>query len=827
MVDTTQNLHQELQKISRTDLETPPVQSTYSSDNAHKKQDDLEQLQILLVEFAYLLNAFLRDAHYWEGVKTDQKNFKDFIRILEHLDKMHADSNKIYIKFRGLYSSKVPDHVDYLIEYGNVNLDISRLISLIKCLGIRYKHLEGRLRKAFEAFSAYGLSSMVISIPDDSDTAMNNLRISIAIFSQFNKAIENDAPIVFNSDDGDHISISPICDENKQPDFNLTLVAAINGLSTEAMNELVPKIAIVQNESNEQGVASHHYNVYQTIFNIEKLRQKLEKPLFEINFNNSAVQADGRVSHVKAIESKTSQFGSNSGGSAVGKPPEEESVLAGLAGSSMEDSAQFESKQEVSQSTFNAEMKAAKTSSTPALNPDVLKAFVTKMAKIRFKDSPKDVTQAVHSIYGNDYDRVDIQNLSERIKYINDLLAILDSNPKTSKVMQGLTDRLNMVMAQMPQDVFDDVVIDGGELKLWSKDQGSLNTKVNKNILDIIETAKKRSTVRKKEIKIPNIDRELSDADYKNLADEFNISPDEAKKIVHLFKSCLNAHGHFVRTEFEKRASEFAQYGKTIFRILWQFLKDFGEEKNCFSFLNVLQVLVEELQQPIDAIKILLANYCLEPLNPTFDDRMAIMLCNQFIRTYNKERNLDIEFTPEEVLHVKNGLNPRVIEYARWKIDGEKKAFLQKAITIREHLQEYLSMDQNDDLSLKVRFLLTLEREAYIFLSLVGGQTSYTILRDALGTYGDPKSPLYQYVKRQFFSTMLIQHLTIVIRGFARLSKAEDIALFKNVKAWQAEFLKSNKFFQNNDSLAKRIIRLIDQSIKDIQSRSEKNNQNK
>ena len=827
MVDSTQNLYQVLQEISKTDAKPSPVQSTHSSDNEHEKQDDMEHWQILLVEVAYLLNAFLRDAYYWEGVKTGQKNFNDFIRILEDLNQMPDNADKIFIKFRGLRSAKVPDNVDYVIEYGNVTLDIAYVISLIKRLGIRYKHLEGRLRKAFEAFSIYGLSSLVISIPDDSDTITNNLRISIAIFSQFNKAIENDTPIVFNNDDEEQISISPICDENKQPDFNLTLVAAINGLSTAAMNELVQKVAVVQSLSDEQGAANHHSNVYQTIFNIGKLGQKLAKPPLEINFNNPAAQVDGRIGHAQAIDSNTSQLGSNSGGSAVGRPPEEASFLTGAAASDVENSAQLEPEQGASQDAITAEMKAAKKSPAPALNPDELKAFVTKMAKNRFKGSPKDATLAVHSIYGNDYDQVDIQNLGKRIKYINDLLAILDQNPKAFRVTQGITERLKKVMAQMPKDVLDDVVIDDGELKLWSNDQGSLDTKVNKNLLDIIETAKKRFAVKKKEPKIPNIDKEFSGADYETLADKFNMSPEEAKEFVRLLKSCLNEHGHFVRVEFEKRVGEFAQHGKTIFSVLWQFLKNFGEEKNCFSFLNALQVLVEELQQPIDAIKILLSNYCLEPKKPTFEDRMAIMLCSQFIRTYNKERHLNIELTAEEILHVQNGLNCRVIDYVRWKINGEEKTFLQKAITIREHLQECLNSDQSDDVSLNIRSLLTLEREIYIFLSLVGGQTSYTILRDALGTYGDPKSSLYQQKESHVYATALIQHLTIVIRGFGRLGKTEDIVLFEDVKAWQDEFLHSKKGSQHDDALARRIISLISQSIKDIQSRSENNNQNK
>ena len=682
------------------------------------------------------------------------------------------------------------------------------------------------MSKAFESFSTYGLRSLAVSIPDDSETDTKNLRISIAVFAQFNKALENETPIVFDNDD-EQISVIPICDENKQPDFNLTLVAAINGLSTAAMNEFVQKIAAVQNLSDEQGSASDHSDVYQAIFNIGKLGQKLAKPLLEIYFNEPAAQVDGRMGHAGAIDSNTSQLGSNSGRSAAGKPTGEAPMSTEAAVSNAENSAQPESEQEASQEAISANMKTTQKSKAPAVNPEVLKAFVTKMAKNHFKASPKDASLAVNSIYGDDYDQVDTKNLSERIKYINDLLAPLDQNPKAFKVIQGITERLKTVIAEMPENVLDDVVIDDGELKLWSNDEGSLDTKVNKNLLGIIETAKKRSTVKKKQPKIPNLDKEISDEDYETFAGEFNINAEAAKEIVRLFKSCLNENGHFVRAEFEKRTSDFVQHSKTIFSVLWQFLKNFGEEKNCFSFLNALQILVEELQQPIDAIKILLTDFCLEPKKQTFQNRMAIMLCNQYIRTYNKERHLDIEITPEEVLYVQDGLNRCVIEYAIWKINGEKKAFLQKIIAIREHLQECLNSDKIDALSLDIRSLLTLEREIYIFLSLVGGQISYTILRDALGTYGNPKSPLYQQRESHVYATTLMQHLIIVIRGFGRLAKAEDISLFEDVKAWQNEFLRSKENSQHDEALARKIISLIDKSTKDIQSRPENTNQNK
>jgi hypothetical protein len=822
MANSTQNLFEELQEISKTSPKPSPAPSKQALDNVPAAQSEQENFQILLVDYAYLFNAFLRDAYYWEGVKTGQKNFEEFIRLLEELDQMPDSTNKIYIKFRGLRSAKVPDHIDYVIEYGNLTLDLAKVISLIKRLGIRYKHLEGRLSKAFEAFSTYGLRSLVVSIPGDNDTVTENLRTSIAIFSQFNKAIENETPIVFDNDEEEQISINPICDENRQPNFNLTLVAALNGLSDVAMNEFIQKIAAVQDLSAEQGAAGDHSDIYNAIFNIGKLGQKLTRPPLEIYFNDPEAQVDGKMGPAGTTDSNSSQLGSNPGASAAG----ETALSAEAAASNAKNAAQPGTDREASQEATTANMNTSEQSQAPAVNPEVLKAFVTKVANNRFKGSPKDATLAVNSIYGDDYDQVDAKNLSERVKYINDLLAPLDKNPKAVKVIEGITQRLEKAVAQMPQDVLDDVIIDDGELKLWSNDEGSLNTKVNKNLLGVIETAKKRNRSNKEHPQIPDLDKEFSDEDYETLADNFNIGVEEAKEIAGLLKNCVNERGNFVRPEFEKKVSDFSQHKKTIFPIVWQFLKNFGEEKNCFSFLNALQVLVEDLQQPIDAIKILLADFCLEPKKPTFQDRMAMMLCNQYIRTYNKERHLDIEITPEEVLLVQDGVNRRVQKYARWKINGEKKAFLQKAITIREHLQESLNADQSDDLSHNIRSLLTLEREIYIFLSIAGGEIGYTLLRDALSTYGNPKSPIYQQKASHIHASALIQHLAVIIRGFGRLGKTEDIKLFEDVRTWQNEFLVTKDGSQNDEALARKIISLIDKATKDIQSRSDNTNQN-
>ena len=130
-----------------------------------------------------------------------------------------------------------------------------------------------------------------------------------------------------------------------------------------------------------------------------------------------------------------------------------------------------------------------------------------------------------------------------------------------------------------------------------------------------------------------------------------------------------------------------------MFDILWEFLKETPRRNDRLPFLNSLQLLVKGTKNPIQALKVLLSDFAMDPAGVEYFDRNAIMLANQFLRTYNKEINMDIEITPEEVLLVIEGLDPSVVNYASWKLDGEQKSFFGKFITIRKRLIDSLDVD--------------------------------------------------------------------------------------------------------------------------------------
>jgi len=366
--------------------------------------------------------------------------------------------------------------------------------------------------------------------------------------------------------------------------------------------------------------------------------------------------------------------------------------------------------------------------------------------------------------------------------------------------------------------VLDDLIIDGHEVKIWEEDEEKVIGKSDDNLLKVIETSKDRCAARKKMRTAFKPDGQFTDQDYAQLSKTFNISIPEAEEITQLLKSCFDGHGNFQRALFEKNVPGFAEHPKRIFEILWEFLREVPRRSDRLPFLNSLQLLVKEIKQPKQAIKILVSDFILDPAEVSFPDRNALMLAIQFLRTYNKEINMDIEITPEEVLMVNKGLEPGVTRYLAWKIDGEQKRFVEKIVTIRKKLIQSFEQEGSDLKVLPIRFLLALEREAHIFLALVGGKTATAVIQGALNVYGNPASQIFLVKESPHYITGLLQHLGILIRGIGRVGQKSDFTLLDDIKKRQRGFMNLSEE-PRHTALVRRTLGAIDTAKHEISSR--------
>ena len=762
---------EELGGIGTGDIEDPSERSSeICLESLSAKSDELDKWHILMVELAYVLNASFRDVHYWEGVKSKKNTFLQFVKTLHELDRMQKHDKTVRINYRGSRLTNLPAKLDYIIQFGELVVDYTVVSDIIKRQGLRFKHLEGRIKKAFEAFAEQAISSVTLTIPGRYKRSLELMQISLRIFSCYNQAVETQSPISYERKGIQH-SLMPVVDEYDQPDPNLTILAALNDLNETTMQGLVHKVALMDDRNDGNYSEERLSSVYQTLFKIKNLQEKLIKPPLEVNTNNS-------------IAMFMSQ----------GETVPDEVVIA-----------EFDTR---SVSHLSAD-----------IDTTILKNAVAQFAKATFKGSVQHAKLAMKSVFAQDYHQVNLKTLGQRFKLLSHLLKAMEKNPRGQKIIDGALRMLQTSIDKVPGELLDNLVVHDNVVKFWSGENEIIVGEIDGNLQDVIDVSKGRSYDQKKSRPVISPYEDLQYEDYQALADRFDITVIDAEQLVSVFKNCFDTHHNFQRTLFTKNMPDFMRFGKNTFEILWGFLKETPERKDRLPLLNSLQLLVKETKEPIAAVKILLSDFIMNSNLVSFPDRNAIMLVNQFLRTYNKEINMDIEITPEEVLLVKVGLNQKSANYAAWRVDGERNKFLEKIVLIRKRLVEALEAFEANENQLPIRFLLALEREVHILLALAGGETAGMVLRSALKVYGNPESQVYRMKESSKNMTQLIQHLAALIRGFGRVGNMQDLELLDEIKVREAEFIDLKAKDQRHEALIKRTMGWIDMAKNEIGSR--------
>lgn len=413
------------------------------------------------------------------------------------------------------------------------------------------------------------------------------------------------------------------------------------------------------------------------------------------------------------------------------------------------------------------------------------KAQVARLATHHFDATPHQAARSLQAVYGDDYHQVTAPRLVQRLHHASRLLTAAEKDGSCHRVEKEVLRNIRGRIEQVKDDVFDDLAIGQTGIKLRSGDGKEMAVEsVNGKLRKLLAGHKGRIRTQRKMKNLVRKPMKFSEQDYRIIARDYQVTVEAAKDLIGLLKQCFDAKGHFLRSVFERFIPAFATHEKKVFSVLWHYLKETPHRSDRVAFLNALQLLIARIKEPAYAVEMLLQDALRNPEVIDFSDRNAFMLANILVRTYNKEIDIDIELTPEEVLAVQNGLDREVTAaMARW-IDGQQPRFLKKMRTV--HSQVALSMESGQ--TLPPRFLLSLEREIYIFLALIGGTTARTVLRSALKAYGSPQAAVYRMAESHRHTEALLQQLTVVIRGVGRIGQNHDLPTLQRIRSDQIGF---------------------------------------
>lgn len=444
------------------------------------------------------------------------------------------------------------------------------------------------------------------------------------------------------------------------------------------------------------------------------------------------------------------------------------------------------------------------------------KVNLAKLAMAIESASPQKVAKMIQSVYGEDYAVINKQLLGERLHLSSNLLDAAEKRSKeadlTRELLGNLKERLDAVKDQVIDDL--QVMRDTGEPR--TEGQQRPKEMVHKEIYDMVSFYKGRSNTRKKMTGMVHRTIDFTDRDYDILAKDFRISTEDAVALVKKLKSCFGEDGGFKKSAFSDAIQHFQQYEQKIFHFLWHHMKDAILPQDRTAFLNALQGLTTQMNQPKKALKILIEDFCGTPDAIQYSDNKAVMLSNLIV--HRDKMMTDYDMTPEDIVLSRHNIDAMVAQYAAWRIEKDHDGFSTKVQTIHKRLIEALQVGQAGEHRIPAAVLLNLERELYIFLSMVECEAGKSILRSAAAEYGDPNERLYHLKESSNCLGALLQNMRVALRGVGSLGTMADVPLLEKVRQTEETFgrLKNDRHYR---AQARLITEWVEEAIKLIKFR--------
>lgn len=728
---------------------------------------DIDQWRLHLIKLVHLLGSAFVAPHFGKGSKAHDDTFDQLILTLNELRSMPNHPEGILICDSG-YSLDLPQKgsAGYTVFFSDIIIDRNTLTEMSACPDPSLHLLLKKFQIALDIFSLNKIHDLYLRLPNDTDGYLTQLRICLEILSHFDQVAQSDSTITCHEDEK-QITLPIIKTVHEQADPNLTLVAAVNHLSTDAMEEIKRKVTAYTEKHLFPANPKIDYTLFNVMFRVKGLKEKLILPPVEIN------NAKWHMTGTKKMAGDPND--------AI--PQCKDSINADLSVSN--------------QGLFRCQ----KTEESKQQNHEDQILELTESIKNNDSQQTLVIGKENKNLAAENGGNVD--GFINGLKRATDLLVSMEQS-NGNEILTGIIESLQQTLSK--ETVFSKYDVSFEIVKEF-----------HFRILDLLSRYKRGVETRIKDRSSNRNGINFQHIDPGEVAERFELSISEIKILLQLLEGCFDSKGHFLKTEFETRVPQFILHEKKVFEFLWEYLNEPLQKNDRVAFLNALFLLISRMKEPQKALSFLLDEIYRNPSKISYSDRNAFMLASLFLRNYNKELSVDIELTPAEVLLIKNSLKENILQYACARINADQRLIKEKLKTVRVHLIQSYEKREHSAVAWTSHFLLSLEREAFIFFSLVAGKTSRHILIEALAEYGNPKSKIYEFVHEEKTISFLLQHLKLLIKGLGRIGDIEDLGLLTDLKKYQTDFVEMVPTSQHEKNV-NQVFRTIDIAMGNITS---------
>lgn len=282
--------------------------------------------------------------------------------------------------------------------------------------------------------------------------------------------------------------------------------------------------------------------------------------------------------------------------------------------------------------------------------------------------------------------------------------------------------------------------------------------------------------------------------------------------VIEKLEECFDDKGVVDRQAFLRSTRVLAPHHERISCLLLHRLKADATKESRLSILDALSLLYHDVSGPRRLIQILLEEFCTEQGEIKHYERNLVMLASMLLHHSQKEDGKSIEQTPLEVLHGQQNLHDDTIQLAQQVVSRLRDKIINKRATLHLSLIKSLSDKGGEEsTTLTPRFLLSLAREFYILMGLIGGPEAKEIVYEGALAVSTPQSKLYHQPRSKTYAENIFGLVRVVVRSYLRLltSDKEDCRKREMLGARLLGFLSSVKDASQQVHL-RQVVRLLE-----------------
>ena len=410
------------------------------------------------------------------------------------------------------------DVVQYRIIFGNLILQrTSHDKENLLIGGKQGAYLNNALDQTFDYLVGYGIESLNLQMPGAHAEKIDQLRLALNIVARIQDAVKSHGTVTFHYGDRP-LTVPLIYKPQGQPDFNMTLLAGINGLSATNTEELIKQaqafhdLALADNVERSQPFKVVKES-YSQIFKVRSLRSQIAKPLVEVN-------------NIPWIGVEPAYRDKNG--------------WQGAAESPVEPNAASETDSHGEELTFVNSLTLHVSASFDHLSESTATRQYLA-GRLAGDDSQSNID--LDTVFVDDYTAFDTLALGERLVAASRLLYGIDKENQDFAVGDRLLYFLQIRLLQVDDQVLANIEVQNQGLRFVSLDRTMVVGLVHPRLVDMIVLVNDQVITRQKIDVIGKIAFEF-DQHYTNLvADAFKISNEDAHHLLNLFKNCFDAQG--------------------------------------------------------------------------------------------------------------------------------------------------------------------------------------------------------------------------------------------------------------------------------------------